>query len=332
MTMHVLPQIALPRYRRSGQSFREMLGAAAADVLAAMDDAGDDVPCQVPREAIDLDGVGIRRHDVIISIEDPFGGQGSVNAVCSLDIAAAVPRIRRGVHLSRLGQIVAESVTVTHRDLSAYARTLAQAVAGSQYGEAQVRVHARIPYVEDVQADSAGRGKVSLEHLDALARHTCRGGANAHAVGLRVTHLLACPCVQNTYRHATRLRDGLACDRSPASAMPLLTHSQRCLTTIMVHAPSESRSSVQMLRRLDDVLFRTCNTLPRDAELALVYRAHRTPQFIEDALRAATTAIADLWPSPCSFAGIVARARSLESIHGHDLRASLTLRGRGRNR
>lgn len=78
---------------------------------------------------------------------------------------------------------------------------------------------------------------------------------------------------------------------------------------------------------MDSVLLRTCNTLPRDAELSLVYRAHREPQFIEDAPRAAAVSVACLWSPGASFGRIVGRSRSLESIHGHDLTASLTLHG-----
>jgi GTP cyclohydrolase FolE2 len=327
MTIDVLPQLALPRYRRTGQAFQDLLGATAVDVLASMDAAGDDVPNQTPRDDIELDGVGIRRRDVIVSIEDPFGGSGRVNAICTVDIAASVPGTRRGVHLSRIGQAVAESVATPHRDLSAYARTLAKAVADSQYGGAKVSVHGRIPYLEDVQADESGRRKLSLEHLEAIARHACRSGSITNDIGLRVTHLVACPCVQHTYRHATMLRYGPTCDATLGGAIPLMTHSQRCITTVMVQGVTEGRSLIDMLTRLDDVLLRTCNTLPRDAELSLVYRAHRTPQFIEDALRAAAHAVAGLWPSRASFRRVVGRSRSLESIHGHDLTASLTLNG-----
>jgi hypothetical protein len=64
---------------------------------------------------------------------------------------------------------------------------------------------------------------------------------------------------------------------------------------------------------------------PHDAELAMVYRAHRTPQFIEDALRAAVVAMGQAWPSPASFALVSDRVRSLESIHEYDLTGSLSM-------
>lgn len=327
----VLTHSAIPRYTRPVQAFDDLFGVPAAGVLVSMDAAGDDVPGQAAAHALALDGVGVRRRDLVVALEDPFGGPEIVNAVCTIRIAATVPATRRGIHLSRIGQSVAETVPGPYRDLIHYARTVAQTVARCQYGGATVTVHGRIPYLEQVQADGSGRPKVSLEHLEALARHTIRPGGGIDDLGLRVMHLVACPCVQATYRHATGLRTGSPDRAVPDAGIPAITHSQRCITSIVVHGVREPRPVADMLAALDAVLFRTCNALPRDAELALVYRAHRTPQFIEDAIRAAAVRVAELWPSRASFGRIAGRSRSLESIHGHDITASLTLAGRDRH-
>lgn len=82
---------ALPRHRRAGRAFHDLLGVPALDVLASMDAAGDDVPNQTPTHRVELDAVGVRRRDVIVSVEDPFGGGEAVNAICSVNIAASVP-------------------------------------------------------------------------------------------------------------------------------------------------------------------------------------------------------------------------------------------------
>jgi GTP cyclohydrolase FolE2 len=288
-----------------------------------MDRAGDDVPNQEPSQPVRLDGVGMRRQAVIVKITDPFGSRDAVSAVCTVDVAAGVPAHRRGIHASRIGHVIAEASTVVYRDIPAYADALARAVAETQYGSARVGVHARVPYVEDLQGTS-DRTKLSLEHLHMIARQTIDREHASTDVGLRVTHLIACPCVQKTYRHAQVVRgaDPLA-DAGDSKA--LMTHSQRCTTTVMAHGVTTPAHIVDMLTAVDGVLFRTCNTLPRDAELALVYRAHDTAQFIEDALRAAVLAIGWVWPSPASFTRLSGRARSLESIHEYDLTASLSL-------
>ena len=94
-----LSQLRLPRHRRARRLFRDLLGATATDVLAAMDAAGDDVPGQPPAHATALDAVGIRRRDVIVAIEDPFERGGHANAVCTVEVTASVPASHRGVHL-----------------------------------------------------------------------------------------------------------------------------------------------------------------------------------------------------------------------------------------
>jgi GTP cyclohydrolase FolE2 len=137
--------------------------------------------------------------------------------------------------------------------------------------------------------------------------------------------------VQQTHRHARRLGGAAPAYRDDASTAgfahpPGFTHSQRCLTQVIARDLLRPVPLVRMLAALDAVLVRVCNTLPRDAELACVHRAHAAPQFIEDAVRAAATAVANLWPRPGAFRSVAARARSLESIHEYDLTAAITLR------
>ncbi len=74
-----------------------------------------------------------------------------------------------------------------------------------------------------------------------------------------------------------------------------------------------------LLAALDGVLFRTQNTLPRDQELALVYRAHASPQFVEDATRQALVAVRNLLGGSQPQAAVSIRSRSVESIHDFDL-------------
>ncbi len=104
-----------------------------------------------------------------------------------------------------------------------------------------------------------------------------------------------------------------------------MTHSQRCVTTVMAHGITAPVPLRDMLARLDAVLCRTYNTLPRDAELAMVHRAHKNPQFIEDALRAAVVALAGAWPDATAIQTVSGHSRSQESIHDYDLTATIRL-------
>jgi GTP cyclohydrolase FolE2 len=320
MELDRLAPVALPRYRRTGPGIQDLFGVSADHVLGSMERAGDDVPGQHPAHELRIEGVALRRRDILVRIQDPFESLDEVTAVCTLQIAAGVPAERRGIHASRIGHAIAKASIAFHRDPSAFAAAVARAVAEAQYGQASVTVHARVPYLEEV-GERSGRSKSSLERLHLIARHTIDGLRESRDVGLRIAHLIACPCVQQTFSHATQPRDSR--ERAAAAPHLLMTHSQRCATTIMVHDVTATARVRHMLAALDTVLVRTCNTLPRDAELATVYRAHRTPQFIEDAVRAAAIAMARAWTPQESFEAISVRARSLESIHEYDLTASL---------
>ena len=318
MARSPLPSVTLPRYRRAHVPFADLMGAPASRVLASMDEAGDDVPVQRPAHMLHVDSVALKRRAVVVRIGDPFESLDEVSAVCTLDVAVGVPAARRGIHVSRIGHVIADTAMAAYRDVPAVAEAVAREVARTQYGHASVTVRARVPYLEAV-GDHRG-GKLSLEHLHVIARQRIEPGRESRDIGLRVTHLVACPCVQQTYKHSRLSQRGG--EAHPPSDL-LMTHSQRCSTTVIAHDVTGMPSVAALLARLDAVLFRTCNTLPRDAELALVYRAHRTPQFIEDAIRAAIVAVAQAWPSSGTYREISGRARSVESIHEYDLTATL---------
>jgi GTP cyclohydrolase FolE2 len=305
------------------QTFERLMGADPALTLASMDAAGDDVANTSPTVAIRIGNVGMRRHDVVVSVRDPFDDRREGQAVCTVDLAASVPVTHRGLHLSRIGDELAKSAGARYADVVDYSATLARSIASRQYGEAAVTVWARVPYVETLPARAGGEPKQSLEHLETMARTTVTARRSTTNVAIRVRHMVACPCVQNTYLHALRVKNGGTSPDMPSG--PLLTHSQRCITTITLRRIAGAWPVSEALAALDGVLVRTRNTLSREHELVCVYRAHARPQFIEDALRSATVAVLRALGPGTTVGGLSARARCLESIHEFDLRASLAL-------
>jgi GTP cyclohydrolase FolE2 len=314
----------VPTLPSSVPSLEDVLGSAPAPVLEAMEAAGEDVPSTAAPVPIDIQAVGMRRRDVVIAVSDPLGSGRDVSAVCTVDLSARVPATHRGLHLSRFGDVVARSTQVSHADVVAYARAVAEAIARSQYGDATVTVWARVPYVENLTQACHARSKYSLEHLQTMARARVSSRGTAVDIGVRVPHLVACPCVQKTYAHALRLQQPSQENEADVTG-PLMTHSQRCSTTVIVRGFRGTWRIAQAVAALDGVLVRTRNTLPRDLELATVYRAHHRPQFIEDAVRSAVTAVARDVSAHGRFRSIAARSRSLESIHDFDLTASVVL-------
>jgi GTP cyclohydrolase FolE2 len=317
----------LPTYRRGTDRFTALFQAPAGRVVAAMDQAEDDVVNQPPRLAIELDGVGYTRARIPVRVHDPFGSGMVTTASCTVSIRCGVDGTRRGLHMSRLGDALARSILIPYPTLSEYARTLAEAVSRAEHGSsASVKVRASIPYLEDVPLETGAREKLSLEELILLANVRLAAGdaeGGTSGSGVRFTHIVACPCVQKTYRHARALsRDPLP----PAEDdRPLMTHTQRCVTTVLARGLERPIDVVDFLSMLDGVVTRTANTLPRGGELAMVYRAHAAPQFIEDALRETLWALYRTIDDPAGFTCLKGRSRSEESIHEFDLCASATL-------
>jgi GTP cyclohydrolase IV len=158
----------------------------------------------------------------------------------------------------------------------------------------------------------------SIEHLTISADARRRAGFTAAGHGIAFNHLTACPCVQQTYRHAVQPLNG---DERCAfdARRPWPTHTQRSHTRLAVGPCVSPVPLVRLLAVVDRVVVRCQNTLPRDQELMAVHRAHVEPQFLEDVLRHLLAAVHQLIRAEHPDATIRIRATSMESIHDFDL-------------
>jgi GTP cyclohydrolase FolE2 len=259
----------------------------------------------------------MEREDVPVTVADPFRPDEHCNVNCRVSLATEVPADRLGIHMSRLSHLVAASIMRTYPTLDDYAVALARAVGEGQYGGCtQVTVKGVLSFYETVAGRSMRPGKLSLEQTDLHASAVIRGGEVSRSSGIGFYHLTACPCVQEVLKSARSLGgDGRTADE----AMPLLTHSQRCRSDVWVHGIPGTVPHGKLLDAFDRVIFRTQNTLPREQELALVYRAHRSPQFIEDAARDLLRATYSVVGKDPGCRTIEVCLRSMESIHSYDI-------------
>jgi GTP cyclohydrolase FolE2 len=290
-----------------------------------MNAAGDDIPYQEPEHRIALPGVGLNRKNIPVQIQDPFGSGTISHLNCEVETRTFVPAEKRGIHTSRIGRLVAESTERVYPDLQAYASELARAMSDAEYGiSSQVSVSGVLSYLEEVKGWKQEKDKVSLEHLGLHARvYSDRGHQVEHA-GLSINHITACPCVQQTYKHALLQAKGNV-HAALDTVAPLLTHSQRCSTVVEVKNLAMSLPVRRILEGLDEVLYRVQNTLPREHELLLVYRAHAAPQFIEDAVRQILARLYSLLADEAPQSSVRLHSVSMESIHDFDIAAEIEL-------
>lgn len=309
----------LARHTRERAAFPSMFGVSAVEMIREMDASAADVANQRPRHETMLERVGVQRHDIPVRIVDPLDSSLTQQLSCSVRVSVSLAASRRGIHVSRMcNDLSVVAAKPVHASLLAFTTELAKQVAQTQDATA-CQVHARGVYsfTEAIDGWTTAKDKVSIESIPLIAETDVSGcGATSLHAGLEISHITACPCVQGALNTVLRLTGKAGLD------VPLMTHSQRCMTTIMLRNLTRQFDLAAALRVIDGCMVRTQNTLPREQELAMVHRAHATASFIEDIVRDCSHAMRTAFAEHLGSHGTVEVASiSQESIHAYDLHA-----------
>jgi GTP cyclohydrolase IV len=315
----------LPQFNRNWVGFSEVFGVSADSVISSMNHSGDDIPEQEPKYNISLNSVGVTRNNIPVQILDPFGSGEVVQVSCSVVAETSVPYYKRGIHMSRIGDIFAKLTQKVFVSLQDYSLNVANLLTDLEYGGlSKVEVKGELCYLEQVEGWKAEKNKVSLEHLGLTATTSTKQENNyTQNAGIEISNITACPCVQSTYRHAL-LQSNSELDKR-LIIDPLITHSQRCRTKVeilnihgQVNIPIK-----EILNQIDMGIVRVQNTLPREYELLMVYQAHKNPQFIEDVVREIAVKVAQVTHETFPTGSIKVTSESIESIHDFNIQALL---------
>ena len=286
-----------------------------------MDRGGYDIPNQSPNTPLHLKRVGVKRHSIPIRVVDPFGSGSTVPLSCSVGAFLSLAPERRGIHVSRIGDLLAQLSEQAYPSLQDYAVKANALLRSGQDGHsARVEVEGVLTYLESV---SGVKKKKSLEHLEIFAECDFHNGRTSVSNGVGFSHITACPCVQETYRNSFAGHQPSPSKARPGKGMPLLTHTQRCQTRIRIANVSEPVALSELLSCIDGVVVRSQNTLPREFELLNVYRAHARPQFLEDALRDLLVGVYRLLRRPSAEGALLIKTTSMESIHDFDMEGEI---------
>lgn len=275
-------------------------------------ECGIDVPEQAPSYDLPLDEVGISGKTVWVTLPE---GRLPFAATVTVDL----PTGHRGIHMSRIEQVVSELYGQPFSSPNDYAVKLATKVAEQQQGEsARVVIEGKRPLLRH----TAISGHLSVDPLlcrvEAQVKKEKEGARVRIISGIGVSHITACPCTQ-LYNHEVFSEWGDS---------PMPTHSQRSQTWIYLSGPPPLPAHDQLLTCLEAALHLTQDLLKRPDEAEIVLKSHRFPQFAEDAVRETARAAAlhfrDSLPPET---GVIIESLSLESIHTHDVccRVSTTM-------
>ncbi len=270
---------------------------------------GDDVPEQRPSFAMPLNAVGIAGKTVWVRLPQgllPFG------ASLSVDLAGE----RRGIHMSRLEEVITALHEQPFADLRAYALALGrEMVLRQQATSGSLSLHGRIPRLR--QGVVSGRASLDTVRISVTCRFRMEaaGLRDETMLGVEACHITACPCTQVYNRELFHLADDVC---------PLPTHSQRSTTRLEVQADSDAFVVDDLLACLDEALHVTQDLLKRPDEAEIVLKSHRAPQFAEDAVRETARVVGrNLGGKLAPATRVRIESLSLESIHIHDVTCAL---------
>ena len=275
-----------------------------------------DVPEESPSFPIPLQQGGISGKTVWVSLAGNKGGHIPFTA----KVLVNLPASKRGIHMSRIEQIIATLHDKQFASLSEYGQVLASRVLETQNAQnISLELSGRLPFIQQAPFSRlTSIDSIEVSFSVELKKNIDKTSEKMQ-IGAGLYHLTACPCTLS-YNEVlfNRFND----------PYPQATHSQRSKTELLVSPPDNRQlPAYEVLADiLAEVLHVSQDLLKRPDETELVLKAHRYPQFAEDTVRevarAAGEKLKDLLPPETR---IQVKTLSLESIHIHDVECSLDI-------
>jgi len=312
----------LPVHQRRLPLFHDVFERSAEETIASMNESGRDVANQSAKLPLAIQSMGVARTNIPVVIANPLGS-GLAHLTCEVDLLVGLAAEKRGIHVSRMGDVLARLACDEYENLRDYASRLIELLRTTQHATtAKIRVAGNLPYLEAIEGVKSKR---SLESLGLSIEAELSRGEVTFTEGLVFSHITACPCVQQTFRQSHGDHSAAFVNEVELRAMPLMTHSQRCRTHARLVGLDGPLDILAALDSIDRVAVRCQNTMPREFELLTVHMAHARPQFLEDVLRDLAVDLATTFSHQSDAARVSIDSISMESIHDFDLHGRIDL-------
>ena len=288
-----------------------------------------DVQAGEPDTRVSLTRVGVRGVEKVIHVAAGEGGDASPLFFAELEAFVDLNPRQAGVHMSRFEEVVNEAIdevvlseTLRAEELAAH---IAQRVRERQGGlRSEVRIEARYP--ETSTAPESGLPTQEIYKLHGVAVSSERGTRTL--TGVEAQGMTACPCAQGLLTDSARERlvaDGF--DEGEIErifdAVPVATHNQRGLGTLLIGCPEDCDNDIDAERLLavveDSMSSEIYELMKRTDEGAVVEKAHRRPRFVEDCVRESIRGVIDRFGELTERHFVYARQENLETIHQHNV-------------
>jgi GTP cyclohydrolase I/GTP cyclohydrolase-4 len=283
-----------------------------------------DLQASAPEVRLALSRAGVRGVSKAIRLR--WAGAEKLIAAeidCSVDLDAA----RKGVHMSRFGELFEEAIEEVVISEAFLVEELAEHIAAhvvdrQRAGRAEVRITARYPVQRRTPVTQlATQEMVALIGIAAASERGTR-----RIVGVEATGINACPCAQGLVRgHASeRLLEAGFDDADVERILelvPLATHNQRGRGTLYVGTSSHVNAEDLVAIVEQSMSSPIYELLKRPDELFVVEHAHLQPRFVEDSVRMALKATLERYEALGADDFLLSRQVNFETIHNHEVLA-----------
>lgn len=244
-------------------------------------------------------------------------GDRTVTLTCAIDVFVDLPSNQKGSHLSRNLEVVSEIVDQTVREPVSGLEVLSANICRSLLERHEYASYSEVNVSADYFLGREGpSGKETMESYKLMAKAVNRKGDGLKKmIGVEALGMTACPCAMETLMEEFRTNVSFG-----ESRVPMITHNQRNVTTLMIEVPEEFDVEANDLIDIVEESFSspTFEILKRADEAKVVLNAHNNPKFVEDVVRDILSKVLERYANLPDEVIVTVRSESQESIHKHN--------------
>ncbi len=254
--------------------------------------------------------INVQRPDKVVMLTTEIG------------VFVDLPSTQKGSHLSRNVEVISEILDKSVRQPVKSLELLCEEICHKLLERHEYATYSEVGMRADYFLEKAlSSGRKSIEGYKLIAKAQAKRNEESAVnklIGVEVIGMTTCPCAMETVR--TRLEVEYPGMKEILGKIPVVTHNQRNITTLMIEVPKNYDLEADDLIAIVEDSFSspTYEILKRDDEALITLQAHNNPKFVEDVVRDILDRVLKKYVKLPDSVGITVRSESEESIHKHN--------------
>ena len=285
-----------------------------------------DVQSHTPSVHIGLTRVGVT--DVKKMVEVARRNKRPIILIPTFDIFVDLPSNRKGANLSRnleaIDRTLEDMISRPIYRIEDLCVDISNRLLDSHEYATNAEVRMQGEYMMKKKSPMTGMECQEVYDIYADAIVT-RNGIIRKTIGAKVIAMTACPCAQEISREsAFNKLKALGVDDAIIDEflgdMPMPTHNQRGIGTIMIESDGKVKIPIEKIIQVieNSMSSQMYELLKREDEKFVVNTAHKNPKFVEDCVRTMAKNLVATFPKLPNDAVITIEQVNEESIHRHN--------------